>query len=119
MMNRHLCGIFLLLLMMLSFGCSTTKFVGDKEYLLDKVFIKPDTNNYKTTELSEYLRQRPNFKVFGLMKWQLYIYGWSGRNDKNWFNKQLRRLGEAPIILDTALVASSSDELRRYYYNKT
>lgn len=118
MMNRHLCGIFLLLLMMLSFACSTTKFVGDKEYLLDKVFIKPDTNNYKTTELSEYLRQRPNFKVFGLMKWQLYIYGWSGRNDKNWFNKQLRRLGEAPVILDTALVASSSDELRRYYYNK-
>jgi len=35
-----------------------------------------------------------------LSKWQLFVYDWSGRNEKKWINKQLRRMGEAPVILD-------------------
>ena len=88
-------------------ACSSTKYVGDGEYLLDKVEIKSDNKDYKTSELSSYLRQQPNFKVFGLMKWQLFVYDWSGRNEKRWINKQLRRMGEPPVILDTAFVEQS------------
>lgn len=99
-------------------ACSTTKYVGDGEYLLDKVEIVSDNKSYKTNELKPYLRQQPNFKVFGLMKWQLFVYDWSGRNENRWLSKQLRRIGEPPIILDTTLVDQSTEELKRFFINK-
>lgn len=99
-------------------SCSSTKFVRDGEYLLDKIEIDSDNSDYKPTDLKPYLRQQPNFKLFGLVKWQLYVYNWSGRNDKNWFNKQLRRIGEAPVILDSTLVEQSATELDRFLFNK-
>jgi len=99
-------------------SCSTTKFVNEGEYLLDKVKIESDNKDYKATELKSYLRQQPNFKVFGLMKWQLYVYGWSGRNENKWGNKQLRRMGEPPVIMDTTLVQQSTTELKRFLLNK-
>ncbi len=99
-------------------SCNSTKFVSDNEYLLDKVVINTDNKRYKTAELKPYLRQQPNFKAFGLVKWQLYVYGWSGRNGNKWINKQLRRMGEAPVIMDTTLVDDSVEELARFLTNK-
>lgn len=104
-------------LMMLA-SCSTTKFVDDNHYLLDKVVIASDNADFNTSELNSYIRQQPNFKLFGLVKWQLYVYNWSGRNENNWFNKQLRRIGEAPVILDSLMVEQSQTELRRFLLNK-
>lgn len=99
-------------------ACSTTKYVGDNEYLLDKLEIVSDNKNYKSSDLKSYLRQQPNFKVFGLMKWQLFVYDWSGNNEKTWINKLLRRFGEAPVILDTTLIEQSTAELERFFINK-
>lgn len=99
-------------------GCSSTKFVPDNQYLLDKVEIISDNKQFKSSELRDYLQQRPNFKVFGLMKWQLYLYNWSGKNEKNWFNKQFRRMGEAPAIMDTILITESEKELQQFLINK-
>lgn len=99
-------------------GCSSTKFVPENDYLLDKVEIITDNKDFKSSELKDYLQQRPNFKVFGLMKWQLYLYNWSGKNEKNWINKQLRRMGEAPVVLDTLLIEESEKELKRFLLNK-
>ena len=99
-------------------GCSSTKYVPDNQYLLDKVVITSDEKDFKEADLRDYLHQRPNFKAFGLIKWQLYLYNWSGKNDKSWVNKQLRRMGEAPVVLDTMLVEQSADELERFLVNK-
>lgn len=99
-------------------GCSSTKYVPDNQYLLDKVVITSDDKDFKEADLRNYLHQRPNFKAFGLIKWQLYLYNWSGKNDKSWVNKQLRRMGEAPVVLDTMLVEQSADELERFLVNK-
>jgi outer membrane protein assembly factor BamA len=99
-------------------ACSSTKFVGEGQYLLDKALIKVDSNRYPASVLKPYLRQLPNYKSFGLIKWQLYVYDWSGRNPKSWLNKQLRRMGEPPVILDTSLVDLSVNELKRFLTNK-
>jgi outer membrane protein assembly factor BamA len=99
-------------------SCSSVKFVAEDEYLLDRVEIRTDNKQYKSSELRPYLRQQPNFKLFGLMKWQLFVYGWSGRDDTKWINKQLRRMGEAPVILDTLLISESAGELKRFLTNK-
>ncbi len=102
----------------LFFSCNSTKYVRNGEYLLDKVEIVSDNEHYKAADLRPYIRQQPNFKAFGLMKWQLFLYDWSGRNEKKWINRQLRRMGEAPVILDTLLVDQSVEELRRFMVNK-
>lgn len=99
-------------------SCSTTKYVGEGEYLLDRVEIESDNADYKPADLKSYVRQLPNFKVFGLMKWQLFVYDWSGRDEKKWINKQLRRMGEPPVVLDTSLVDQSVTELQRFFVNK-
>lgn len=99
-------------------ACNSTKFVADDEYLLDKVIINSDNKALKTSSLKPYVRQQPNFKAFGLTRWQLFLYGWSGRNEKRWINKQLRRMGEPPVILDTTMVHQSVEELGRFMTNK-
>ena len=105
--------IYFLLSFLILISCSSTKYVGEGEYLLDKVEILSDKKAYKASDLKPYLKQQPNFKAFGLMKWQLYVYDWSGKDEKKWVNKQLRRMGEAPILLDTTLVAQSTEEIGR------
>lgn len=98
-------------------GCSTTRHVKEGDYLLDKVEIVSDNEDFKSANLSSYLAQQPNFKVFGLLKWPLHVYNWAGKDDK-WVNRLLRRFGEAPVLLDTVLVDQSEEELRRYFVNK-
>ncbi|MDR2498816.1 MAG: BamA/TamA family outer membrane protein, partial [Tannerellaceae bacterium] len=99
-------------------SCSSVKFVGDNERLLDRVTIHSDNEAYPSETLKPYLRQQPNFKSFGLLRWQLHVYGWSGRNPDRWLNKQLRKMGEAPVIMDTTLVVKSVEDLERYMVNK-
>lgn len=100
------------------FSCSSTKYVPNGQYLLDKVEIKSDNKNFKPIDLKDYLRQQPNFKMFGLLKTQLYLYDWSGRDSTKWLNRQLRRIGEAPVIMDTTLITQSEEELERFLINK-
>lgn len=110
--------VYFMLVMIFLASCSSTKFISEGEYLLDKVEIASDNPDYKPSDLRPYLRQQPNFKLFGLVKWQLYVYNWSGRNEKNWLNRQFRRIGEAPVVLDTLLVEQSVAELDRFLLNK-
>ena len=110
--------IYIICVIQILVSCSSTRYVGDGEYLLDKVDILSDNKNYKASDLKPYLRQQPNFKAFGLMKWQLYVYDWSGKDGRKWLSRQLRRVGEAPVILDSALIFQSGDELRRFFINK-
>lgn len=110
--------IFLSGLLCFLFSCSSTKYVPDGQYLLDKVEIKSDNKHFKPIDLRDYVSQQPNFKMFGLLKTQLYLYDWSGRDSSRWLNRQLRRIGEEPVIMDTSLIAESEAELTRLLVNK-
>ena len=99
-------------------SCRTTKYVGEGQYLLDKVEIKTDNPDVKSSEMKPYLQQHPNFKIFGLLKWPLYVYNWSGSNEDKWLNKQLRRMGEPPVLLDFDLSEQSKNQLDRYLSNR-
>jgi outer membrane protein assembly factor BamA len=92
--------------------------VGDGEYLLDRVSIRVDSSRVRPGDLKPYLRQQPNYRIFGLLKWPLYVYNWSGRNEKSWLNRELRRLGEPPEIVNDTLTRQSQTEFKRYLVNK-
>ena len=91
MMNRSLRICYFICIVLLLASCSTTKFVPDGEYLLDKVEIVSDNKDYKSADLKSYLRQQPNFKVFGLTALTLiftllsgvYIYRHMPQDDKH------------------------------------
>lgn len=74
-------------------SCSSTKYVPDGSYLLDEVRIHTDNKEVKPSNLSMYIRQNPNAKWFSLIKTQLYVYNWSGRDSTRWINRTLRKLG--------------------------
>lgn len=109
---------FLFLCVLLFASCSSTKFVGDGEYLLDKMTIVSDSGHVKLTDMKSYAMQRPNLKVFGLVRWPLSVYSLSRVGGNRWIDKQLRRIGEPPVVLDSVLVDQSVDNLRRSLVNQ-
>ena len=94
-------------------GCSSVKHVPEGSYLLDEVHITvEDGKDVDTRELFNFLRQTPNHKVLGFAKLQLATYSLSGRDSTKWYNRWLRRLGQPPVIYDSALTEASSRQLR-------
>jgi outer membrane protein assembly factor BamA len=110
-------SLFFIFITVLS-SCSSTKFVPEGNYLLDKVEIKMDEKEFKGKDLTNYVRQEPNFKVFGLYRLYLSIYNLSGRDSTKWVNKTLRRIGESPVIYDPFQTYRSERELQKYVQTK-
>lgn len=106
-------GVIGLLVLMAS--CSTTKYVPEGEYLLNKVDIKIDNHDINKEELYSYLRQRENTRILGFLKFHLWLYNLSSaKKADNW----LKRAGEPPEIYNKALTGLSTDELSTYLHNK-
>ncbi|MCM1520591.1 MAG: BamA/TamA family outer membrane protein [Lachnoclostridium sp.] len=112
-----LCGVLALCLG----SCSTTRHVPEGKYLLDHVDISiegDETDDVKTSELVNYLRQTPNHKVLGFLKLQLATYNMSGKDSTKWYNRWVRRMGQPPVIYDEALTEASARQLRLALVNR-
>ncbi|MDR0894180.1 MAG: outer membrane protein assembly factor [Prevotellaceae bacterium] len=108
------CGLLCILLFT---SCTTTKYVPEGSYLLNEVHIKTDNKLVKPSNLSMYVRQNPNPRWFSLLNTQLYIYNWSGRDSTKWYNKMLRRIGDAPVIYSAEDTRRSSEEIKKALQN--
>ena len=98
-------------------SCSATKYVPEGSYLLDEVRIQTDNREIKPSGLSMYVRQNPNAKWFSLIKTQLYVYNWSGRDSARWINRTLRRIGDAPVIYKEEETKRSGEEMKKAVQN--
>ncbi len=103
-------------------ACNTTKFVPDGEYLLNKVSIKTDNKDIKRDDLKEYLRQTPNAAVFGVFRMQLGLYNWAPKDTTKWLSKglskTLKKIGDPPVIYNSALTSLTVQQLQRLFENK-
>ncbi len=100
-------------------ACSSVKHVPDGKYLLDKVDIIADSpDRISTEDLQYFLRQTPNHKVLGFARLQLATYSLSGSDSTRWYNRWLRRIGQAPVIYDSLLTATSARQLRTAMINR-
>ncbi len=104
--------IAILLLLSLS-ACNPAKYVGEGDYLLDKVKVKVDCKTVNSSELKRYVKQKPNTRIFDAFRFNLRVYNLSGRKDK-WINNFLRSRGEAPVIFDEFHYANSINSLKSY-----
>lgn len=98
-------------------SCAATKFVPEGSYLLDEVKVISDSKEVKPSAVRGYVRQNPNAKWFSLIKIPLYTYNLSGRDSTKWYNKFLRRIGDAPVIYDESAADRSQEEITKALNN--
>jgi len=99
-------------------ACSTTKYVPDNAFLLNKIEIQNSAKDISKEELKFYLRQKENVKIIGFWRFHLGLYNLSGRDESNGFNQWLRRIGEEPVLYDDLLKQNSNEQLTLFLKNK-
>lgn len=99
-------------------ACTSTRYVGKDEYLLNRVNVRVEDNPINTSDLKKAIRQRPNTRILGVFRFHLGLYNMSGRNEKKRINKWLRSIGEAPVIYSPFLTDRSINQLQLYLENK-
>ncbi len=104
-------------------SCSTTKFVPEGRYLLNKARIKvTDTKDVAASDLNDYLRQKQNTEILGFWKLQLDIYNTAPADTSTkankWFAANAHKVGEAPVIYDEELTRVSMEQLTQTMQNR-
>lgn len=104
-------------------GCNAVKNVPKGKQLLTKNTIKVNHKQVNDATAKSVLRQKPNKQVdvpfTELVLWRPYLmlYNWGNPEKEKGFGHWLTKIGEAPVILDSALVLNSAKQLGQYYYN--
>lgn len=96
----------------LLFSCNNTKYVGDDELLLTRNTISSTDPSVNISHLHPYLQQQPNTKWFSIFNVPLSIYSASGRDTTKFYNRMLRKWGEAPVKMDSIKILSSCETLK-------
>lgn len=92
-------------------ACSTTKFVPEREYLLEEVKIMSDDSDLDASQLEPYIRQKANSAWFSFLKIPLGAYSLSGKDSTKWINRTLKKLGEKPVIYDSLQAKQTCEAL--------
>lgn len=115
--NKRLCVILILFLVLLASGCNPTKYVRHGESLLDRNIVKTNNPALSKKELSRYIRQKPNKRIFGV-RFHLALYNWSNIEKERWPHGWLRNIGEEPVIFDLVASNRSVEQIRSFLRSK-
>lgn len=94
-------------------ACSGTKKLskGQKLLVKNKVEIKGSDQNLSKSDLLSLTVQDPNESFLGL-RIRLSIYNMSKDSNQNWWNRKLRELGQAAVILDSQAIIKTIDRMQ-------
>lgn len=109
-------GVFLIL--SIFYSCSSTKYVGKDEYLLNRVHLEVKDKKINNGELKKTIRQKPNTRILGVFRFHLGLYNLSGRSEEKRLNRWLRSIGEAPVIYSPFMTDRSKSQLELLLNNK-
>ncbi|MGE3825752.1 MAG: BamA/TamA family outer membrane protein [Bacteroidia bacterium] len=128
-------------------SCGATRKLSSKEFLLVKNKIEVDSGKVNKEELSKYIRQKPNRKILGFVRFHLWVYNLVDLNKVEARKKELKEkrevknqkrvaknkepkaprrsfgewmlsIGEAPVVLDSTLTLSTRKQFEIYLKNK-
>jgi outer membrane protein assembly factor BamA len=115
---RRLAGSFIIVFIsLLIFSCSSTRYVPEDKYLLNRSKTENTNRDIDKSELEEYIRPKPNKRILGV-KFYLGLYNLSGTKD-NWLNRWLKKIGEEPVIWNEFDVEKNKERIRLYLTNKS
>lgn len=107
------------LLALISVSCAITRRVPEKEFLLRSNKIIVDNKKINTDDLNGLIRQKPNRKILGFLRFHLRLYNMADFGTENavkrWFKNTV---GEPPVLLDTMMVNASVFQQKSYLNNK-
>lgn len=128
-------------------SCGATRKLNDKEFLLVKNKIEVDSGNVNKTDLAKYIRQKPNRKILGFVRFHLWVYNLvdlkkvearrkelkekrelknekriaknkEPKDPRRSFGEWMLSIGEAPVVLDSTLTLSTRKQFEVYLKNK-
>ena len=113
-------AIHLLSILIMLSSCSSTKYVPDGAYLLNKMKVSTEGEyrDLNTLALRSYVRQTPNQRWFSLFKLPLATYSLSGRDSSLWINRALKKMGEPPVIYDSTQTQRTLSDLTQQLLNE-
>lgn len=102
-------GIFLLF----SAGCRSARYLGEDQYLV----VKTEIEGIPTAldeEAEAYIQQdiRPNSRL------NLFLYNFANTKSGQYRTTNIRKIGEPPRILDSALIDLTRTQIARFLFNK-
>ncbi len=102
-------------------SCSVTSLLSDDEYLVSEVTIEADKSLPRseriTIEKERYIRQLPNKRILGFY-FHVWVYQNANHTKSERINKFMRKIGEPPVLLDTALTERSVQNLQTYLHTR-
>ena len=105
----------------LAISCSVTSSLSDNEYLLTKVDVKADKSlphkERVNVEKDRYIRQLPNKRILGFY-FHVWVYQNAHYAKNERINRLMRKIGEPPVLLDTALTERSVQNLQTYLHTR-
>lgn len=119
--TRRALAIMTLLITLLNVGCNTMRYVPKNEALLVKNRVKlnnPKETKLKTNELANFIKQNPNRKLLGLPIYLGFYNITDTAKHNKWHKFWGEKVGEAPVILDSALVVRSTSDMEIYLESK-
>jgi outer membrane translocation and assembly module TamA len=130
-------------------ACNPSKKLKEGEYLLNKNSVHiEDSKTLDKSEIANYIRLKPNYKLLGLFRFNLFLYNIVNENrlkrkqvlrDEKFAKKNERRdakgkrkktkprlllgewmlnVGEPPVVYDSMLVRKSEQQIKLYLNNK-
>ncbi|MBQ0024327.1 MAG: BamA/TamA family outer membrane protein [Bacteroidales bacterium] len=97
----------ILVILLLAASCSTTRRLQEGELrLADNTIRIVDGGDYDVSDLTPYIKQKPNGYFVGRFNPFLCVYNWSNGNGSGW-DRFCEKLGQAPVVFDSTLVQPS------------
>lgn len=111
-------------------ACSATRYVPQGSYLLSRTKVELHTadrayaKNLSKSELADYIQQRPNRRFLGIGLYLGFYNITDTAKHNGWHRFWGQKIGQAPVVLDSALVAKTDREMEIYldsrgYLNST
>lgn len=123
-MKCRLMIFVVMVIAMLATSCNVTRSLPDGEYLVSDVSIKSDREvdieeriTADKDGLEKYVRQWPNKRILG-MDFYVWVYEQANPDKSNKWNNFKRKIGEEPVLLDSALTIKSANNLKVYLDTK-
>lgn len=103
------------------YSCNNTFYLKNNEKLLGgiSIKIKGDQRNVNKDDLMPILKQKPNKKILGVLKFHLGVYNFAKRGkERKWKKWLIDNVAEEPVIYDSILKNKSTQQIKLFLDKK-
>jgi outer membrane protein assembly factor BamA len=103
------------------YSCNNTFYLQNNEKLLGGIAIKikGDQKNINKDDVLAIVKQKPNKKILGAVKFHLGVYNFAKRGkERKWKKWLIENVAEEPVIFDSILMKRSTQQIKLFLDKK-